>query len=383
MRINSVSDGLFTNRMLVRSGIGATILMLCAAGAFGSVEVRSDRINDLENVPGAGGPGEREMRMKQVNLLIRLIGHQLLLQSGDSMSRVLPVTEVSEGTFTLQVEKQFNFSHDSLIALTQTFLPKWRFPAGYTVTVHDCLTASIVYGFQINNSSPDILGCTGRYEPLGCYLIEFAFTDLYKTPDVKKEDTRRIEKSTSKDVQTNTTPQLSATDTQTNLLARQLSLIKSPADDTRLNHQELKGPTEAYPIVSLVYTGMLISLGVTLVLARAGMFVAKHADIKAAPESLPTLTPLGKLHLDVKGQRLLSGREEITLTEKEYRILELLNNAFGELVTRETLMQKIWLDEGVITGRSLDMFVSKLRKKLSADPELKITNVHGKGYKLE
>jgi DNA-binding response OmpR family regulator len=46
-------------------------------------------------------------------------------------------------------------------------------------------------------------------------------------------------------------------------------------------------------------------------------------------------------------------------------------------------MQEIWINEGVITGRSLDMFVSKLRKKLSSDPELRITNVHGKGYKLE
>jgi DNA-binding response OmpR family regulator len=46
-------------------------------------------------------------------------------------------------------------------------------------------------------------------------------------------------------------------------------------------------------------------------------------------------------------------------------------------------MQEIWINEGVITGRSLDMFVSKLRKKLSGDPALRITNVHGKGYKLE
>ncbi len=50
---------------------------------------------------------------------------------------------------------------------------------------------------------------------------------------------------------------------------------------------------------------------------------------------------------------------------------------------RETLMHKIWISEGVITGRSLDMFVSKLRKKLSGDPELRITNVHGRDIKLE
>jgi DNA-binding response OmpR family regulator len=73
----------------------------------------------------------------------------------------------------------------------------------------------------------------------------------------------------------------------------------------------------------------------------------------------------------------------ISLTDKECRILELLNKNFGQLITRETLMQEVWINEGVITGRSLDMFVSKLRKKLSSDPALRITNVHGKGYKLE
>jgi DNA-binding response OmpR family regulator len=77
------------------------------------------------------------------------------------------------------------------------------------------------------------------------------------------------------------------------------------------------------------------------------------------------------------------GSEVIALTDKECKILELFNDNFNELIARETLMQKVWINEGVITGRSLDMFVSKLRKKLSSDPELRITNVHGKGYKLE
>jgi DNA-binding response OmpR family regulator len=73
----------------------------------------------------------------------------------------------------------------------------------------------------------------------------------------------------------------------------------------------------------------------------------------------------------------------IALTDKEYKILELLNINFGQLTPREDLIQQIWANEGVITGRSLDMFVSKLRKKLSADPDVRITNIHGKGYKLE
>ena len=73
----------------------------------------------------------------------------------------------------------------------------------------------------------------------------------------------------------------------------------------------------------------------------------------------------------------------ISLTDKECKVLDLLHKSFGELIPRETLMQEVWINEGVITGRSLDMFVSKLRKKLSRDPGLSITNVHGKGYMLE
>lgn len=46
-------------------------------------------------------------------------------------------------------------------------------------------------------------------------------------------------------------------------------------------------------------------------------------------------------------------------------------------------MQEVWISEGVITGRSLDMFVSKLRKKSSRDPDLRIIIIHGKGHKLE
>src|SRR5690606_5229163 len=61
---------------------------------------------------------DREARAKQINLNIRQIGHQLLLQAGDSSSRVLPVTEVKEGTFVLSFENEFVFSHDSLWQLT-------------------------------------------------------------------------------------------------------------------------------------------------------------------------------------------------------------------------------------------------------------------------
>jgi hypothetical protein len=123
-----------------------------------------------------------------VNLIIRQIGDRLLLEAGDSTSRVLPVIEIKEGTFLLKFENEFAFNHDSLMVMSQGLLPKTQFPAGYTVTVHDCVKGDIVYGFQLNNTSPDILACSGRSQPPGCYTIEFAFPDLYENGEQKKAE---------------------------------------------------------------------------------------------------------------------------------------------------------------------------------------------------
>ena len=74
------------------------------------------------------------------------------------------------------------------MALSQGLLPKTQFPSGYTVTVHDCLKGGIVYGFQVSNTSPDILACSGRSQPPGCYSIEFTFPDFYANVKQKKAD---------------------------------------------------------------------------------------------------------------------------------------------------------------------------------------------------
>jgi DNA-binding response OmpR family regulator len=128
-------------------------------------------------------------------------------------------------------------------------------------------------------------------------------------------------------------------------------------------------------------------MGITLLIRHFGKFLTpfpgrsqSHAVIN---ESAPELAALGKFLFNVKDQRLVLDSEVVSLTDKECKVLNVLHKNFGELIPRETLMQEVWISEGVITGRSLDVFVSKLRKKLSLDPELRITNVHGKGYKLE
>jgi hypothetical protein len=373
MRVNYSFTGFFTNRLVVGSGIA--IVMLAIFFIASSFTEHPDR----------------DLRAKQVNLLIRQIGHRLLLQAGDSTSRVLPVTEVKEGTFLLRFENKFVFSHDSLMVLSKGLLPKTQFPSGYTVTVHDCMKGAIVYGFQVNNTSPDILACGHRGQPPGCYTIEFAFPHFYENVKQKKADIDQLTESVTVDPQkVNPKPSpLKTTAFDYDIDQRKEELKSAKVDPQEVNPKPsaLKTKTFDYPL-NVVYGGILVLLGVslTLLIGRVGKILKpvpvqdqSHAIIK---ESVPELPALGKFLFNVKGQHLLLESEVIPLTEKECKVLELLHKNFGELIPRETLMQEIWINEGVITGRSLDMFVSKLRKKLSGDPELRITSVHGKGYKL-
>lgn len=75
--------------------------------------------------------------------------------------------------------------------------------------------------------------------------------------------------------------------------------------------------------------------------------------------------------------------EKILLTSKESKLLYIFFTSPNEIIDRNILQKEVWENEGVIVTRSLDMFISKLRKKLNKDPLVNIVNIHGIGYKLE
>jgi hypothetical protein len=408
MRVNSALNGFCTYLLVMKSVIvSAMILSLIGTSASGAsyrkTNIDTARSSETETPLRLKAGFDRDLRAKQANLFVRLIGHRLLMQSGDFTSRVLPVTEIKEGTFLLQFEKEFVFNHDSLTMLAHGLLPKTQFPSGYTVTVHDCISGGIVYGFQINNTLPDNLACVGRSQPAGCYTIEIAFPDLYKDAEKKDADIslrtneNKLSKNDPQVVNPKETKLLEVALEEANSKIAELKSLNVESREANpiplpIGTEEFKATAFDYSLINLVFSGMLVSLGVTLLIARFGKIVTPvpvpDQNPATTKESVPEGSALGKFLFDVKGQRLFPiaiemASEVISLTDKECKVLELLNENFGELIPRETLMQKIWINEGVITGRSLDMFISKLRKKLSSDPELKITNVHGKGYKLE
>ena len=73
----------------------------------------------------------------------------------------------------------------------------------------------------------------------------------------------------------------------------------------------------------------------------------------------------------------------VDLSKTEIRVLRIFALSTNEAIERNRLQKEIWEDEGVIVGRSLDMFISKLRKELEFDPDIEIVVIRGKGYKLE
>ena len=94
-------------------------------------------------------------------------------------------------------------------------------------------------------------------------------------------------------------------------------------------------------------------------------------------------TKIGSFYFYQDQNKLVKQTDEIILSKKECELLAIFAAQPNQIIKRETLAKKVWEDNGVIVGRSLDTYISKLRKKLKDDTSIKITNVHGVGYKLE
>ena len=82
--------------------------------------------------------------------------------------------------------------------------------------------------------------------------------------------------------------------------------------------------------------------------------------------------------------RTLQYKEEgrITLSPKESKLLNLLLQNLNDLTSREEALVKIWNDDNYFTSRSMDVYVTKIRKYLKKDPNISIVNIHGKGFKM-
>jgi DNA-binding response OmpR family regulator len=103
-----------------------------------------------------------------------------------------------------------------------------------------------------------------------------------------------------------------------------------------------------------------------------------------SPVSASTQGPysIGSFLFDPLNQVLSIKGKPIKLTTKESELLDLLYRHHNEILERNYALKTIWIDDNYFNARSMDVYISRLRKYLSKDPSLKILNIHGKGYKL-
>lgn len=92
---------------------------------------------------------------------------------------------------------------------------------------------------------------------------------------------------------------------------------------------------------------------------------------------------LGKYLFDSLNHELRLNDKRISLTTKEVELLRILYSHKNQLITREKTLKAVWGSDNYFIGRSMDVFITKLRKYLKDDPDISIVNVHGTGFRLE
>jgi len=245
------------------------------------------------------------------NNLMRNIGHRILLSSRDSLSRVLPVQEISQGSYLLRFENPFTPVTDSLVHILTSQLGSQR---DYSFELRQTGSPEILYSFLISkDSTQTAIPCLDRPLPGNRYEL----------------------------------------------------LIRFP--------------------VQASISGYLIAAGLLLFLFAGGWYYFRKKTVipPAGEEQESLFLGLGRYRFYTEQQKLELDGVKIELTGKESHLLTILARSPNMIVERSRLQKEIWEDKGVIVTRSLDIFISKLRKKLQADPGIRIVNVHGKGYKLE
>jgi len=259
--------------------------------------------------------GSDDFDIARREVLLRKIGDEVLTQSGDSKSRVLPVKKIAENEYRISFENELTFQPGSLVNTTRRLLAQDPLASDYVVNVLNCSNSSIAYGYAVsNNKKNDIIACRGRVQPKGCYMINIKF--------------------------------------------------KPAAINTAKSGYVLGG------LSFLAFVGFI--------------FFRSVKPQRAVGDGQNTVTvTLGSMLFDAKNRKLIINGNAINLTGTETRVLHIFASSPNETIERSRLQKEIWEDEGVIVGRSLDMFISKLRKKLEPDPNISIVVIRGKGYKLE
>ena len=290
----------------------------------------------------ANGVFHESVEEKRIRLAIRMVGHEVLLNVGDVKSRVLPI-EKAKGRYQISFESAFAFDPGDLVAIFEKVMAENNIAANYIVEVAQCTTQLIVHSFEIRHSGPKgMIPCLGRVLPPDCYNLLVTIVD---TSHVYQ------------------------------------SAVPLPLEPIAIggaySHPSL---TSSNHSVASVWNGASWVWGLLLLTLLVGMGYILRKNQRS--KNNPALITLGSSRFDPQKMTITVAHDQISLSHKETALLSLLHTHANEPVERAAILKKVWENEGDYIGRTLDVFISKLRKKLMADPSLRIVNIRGVGYKL-
>jgi two-component system OmpR family response regulator len=115
-----------------------------------------------------------------------------------------------------------------------------------------------------------------------------------------------------------------------------------------------------------------------ILLAKIKAIVSRREGTRRISDEIK----IGKYTFNTKVRSLRSEEDERKLSPKEAQLLELLAESLNTLVSRETALKTIWGSDDYFTARSMDVYITKLRKYLSGDSKISIKNIHGAGFQM-
>ncbi|GAB3494675.1 hypothetical protein GCM10027341_11100 [Spirosoma knui] len=266
--------------------------------------------------------GENPYSAEKVNLALRRTAHHLLTEAGDRKSQIPPVQQPKPGTFLIRLGRTFDYNR--LPILLDQSLKRHGINGNYDVAVLDCEKGDVLLGYNFRDITTDkSVACGGRQQTGTCYIV-------------------------------------------------QLTLLKTET------------PNQPVPTWGLFAFGCLLA-GLLFTAWRRTTPTPQIPVVSSSPPSKPEHQPIqfGNSSFDFSNQTLTLGTTRHELTYREAKLLHLFVRNLNQLLDRDFILKSVWEDEGIIVGRSVDVFVSRLRKLLQDDPAVRIVAVHGVGYRFE
>lgn len=307
------------------------------------------------------GYAQSSKEEKHLLVSLRMIGHQILLDSGDSTSRVFPIEKEGE-SYKIQFASAFAFDPANLASTINRLVDQTKIASSYIVEVKRCESDEVVYSYEKGDTvNSDLMPCATRFQSKACYVVFFTILKKYKLDVVGSlYQTTQIESPSIK---------------KTSTISTITTTKSSPENKTKPTNPKNQN---TYSMIALPIGSVFAFIGLVVYFKRKRQV------------SVPVINPsgdsetvwIGDTRFDQKNMVLLHGNEKIELSSKESDLLSLLYTNVNKTIERDYILKVVWGDEGDYIGRTLDVFVSKLRKKLEVDSRVKIVNIRGIGYKF-